>query len=433
MQVIGFFRNKVVKNASWLMMGKMVQMLLSFLVSILTARFLGPSNYGLINYGTAYTTFFASVCTLGINSIIVKNFVDFPEEQGVTIGTTLILRAISSGLSILTIIGIVFVIDRNEPATIMVVALCSISLIFQIFDTFNYWFQAKLKSKVTAIATVFAYLLMSVYKIGLLFSGKNVKWFALSTSIEYLVLALFLLFNYKRYKGPKLSFSIEKSKELLKSSNSYIIAGLMVSIYNSTDRLMLKHMLDESSVAYYSLAVSISTMWVFVLSAIIDSMFPVIMQYRNKDYDKYVQANKKLYALIFYVAITVSFAICLMAPIFIKIVYGVSYLKAVEPLRVIVWYTAFSYLGVARNAWVVSENKQKYLKDIYLGAAIINVVLNRIFIPISGASGAAFASLLTQLSTIFVMPAIIKEMQPNAKLMIDAVLLKDIGIKFKQR
>ena len=105
MQVIGFFRNKVVKNASWLMMGKMVQMLLSFLVSILTARFLGPSNYGLINYGTAYTTFFASVCTLGINSIIVKNFVDFPEEQGVTIGTTLILRAISSGLSILTIIG----------------------------------------------------------------------------------------------------------------------------------------------------------------------------------------------------------------------------------------------------------------------------------------------------------------------------------------
>ena len=68
----------MVKNAGWMIAGKIVQMLIGFVVGLLTARYLGPGNYGLINYAGAYTTFFAAICTLGINSVIVKEFVDAP-------------------------------------------------------------------------------------------------------------------------------------------------------------------------------------------------------------------------------------------------------------------------------------------------------------------------------------------------------------------
>lgn len=115
---------------------------------------------------------FASLCTLGINSIIVKNFVDHPDQQGETIGTTLLLRAISSLLSALVIIGIVSVVDKGERLTVAVVALYSIGLVFQVFDTLNYWFQARLQSKYSAIAELVSYAAMSVYKIVLLALGK---------------------------------------------------------------------------------------------------------------------------------------------------------------------------------------------------------------------------------------------------------------------
>lgn len=143
-------KNKVVKNAGWIIGGKVANKLLAFVVGIFAARYLGPSNYGLINYAAAYATFFASLCTLGINSVIVKSFVDHPDQQGETIGTTLLLRAISSLLSALAIIGIVSVVDRGERLTVVVVALYSIGLVFQVFDTLNYWFQARLQSKYTA-------------------------------------------------------------------------------------------------------------------------------------------------------------------------------------------------------------------------------------------------------------------------------------------
>lgn len=431
------FKNKVVKNAGWIIGGRLVNKLLAFLVGILTARYLGPSNYGLINYAAAYTSFFASVCTLGINSIIVKNFVDHPNEEGKTIGTTLLLRAVSSLLSALMIVGIVGIVDRDEPLTVVVVALCSVGLIFQIFDTLNYWFQARLQSKYSALASLASYAAVSVYKIVLLVLGKSVEWFALASALDYTVLAVVLAAAYFKNGGQRFTASWAKAKELLSSSTSFIISGLMISIYACTDKLMLKQMLGEASVGYYSLASAISVSWAFVLSAIIDSLYPEIVQSFNTNRIYYERKNRQLYAIVFYTSLFMSAAICLLARPFIEILYGASYLPAVQPLRIVVWYTAFSYLGVARNAWMVCENRQKYLKYLYMGAAAINVVLNLLFIPPWGASGAAAASLITQIATIVLMPAVIRPLRPNTKLMLDAVLLRGVlpekqGLKSKE-
>lgn len=418
-------KNRVVKNASWIVGGKVMNRVLAFVVGIFAARYLGPSNYGLINYAAAYATFFASLCTLGINSVIVKNFVDHPDQEGETIGTTLLLRAISSFLSALTIIGIVSIVDKGETLTVVVVALYSIGLLFQVFDTLNYWFQARLQSKYSAIAELLSYAAMSVYKIVLLILGKSVEWFAVASALDYVVLAVFLLIAYHKNGGTRFTCSVRKAKELLKSSGSFIIVGLMVSVYACTDKLMLKQMLDSDAVGYYSLASTISVSWVFVLSAIIDSLYPGIMQSFNSDKLDYERKNKQLYAIVFYVSLIASALICLIARPFVVILYGESYLPAVTPLRVVVWYTAFSYLGVARNAWMVCENRQKYLKYIYIGAAALNVVLNLALIPLWGASGAAAASLLTQIATIL-LPALIPQLRPNARLMLDAMLLRGV-------
>lgn len=419
-------KNKVVRNAGWIIGGKTANKLLAFVVGVFAARYLGPSDYGLINYAAAYATFFASLCTLGIDSVIVKNFVDHPQQEGETIGTTLVLRAISSLLSALTIIGIVSIVDRGERLTVIVVALYSAGLIFQVFDTLNYWFQARLQSKHSAIAELISYAAMSAYKIGLLMLGKSVEWFAVASALEYTVLAVLLLAAYFKNGGVKFSCSVAKARELLKSSSGFIAAGLMVSIYACTDKLMLKQMLGPDAVGHYALAVTVSVAWAFVLSAIINSLYPEIVQSFQTDRLRYERKNRQLYAIVFYVSLFVSALICLVARPFVTIIYGETYLPAVAPLRIVVWYTAFSYLGVARNAWMVCENRQKYLKYLYVGAAVLNVALNLMLIPRWGASGAAAASLITQVATTTVLPALIKPLRPNCKLMLDAVLLRGV-------
>lgn len=423
--MLKFLKNREVNNASWLIGGKMLQMFLSVVVSILSARILGPAHYGLVNYGLAYTNFFMSLCTLGINSIIVKDFVKYPEEKGTAIGSTIVLRLISSGLSVILIILTSCFID-HDPLTVSIVALCAISLLFHAFDIINYYFQSLYQSRITAIATLVAYMATSVYKIILLLNGANLKMFALASSVDYCVLSGFLLMAYKVNRGPKLHFSFRKGKALLKESYHYIISGAMVAIYAQVDKLMLKGMVDEEAVGYYSIATSISGMWVFIVTAIIDSMYPTILQLYQQDQKAFCKKNRQLYAIVFYISALVSVLFTLFGKYAIQILYGDEYLPSYTPLAIVTWYTAFSYLGVARNAWIVCNGMQKYLKYMYLSAVIINIGLNSLMIPQWGASGAALASLITQILTSLVIPAMIPKMRPNVKLMVDAILLNNV-------
>lgn len=425
--------NHEVKNAAWLIGGRVAQMALSLFIGVFTARYLGPANHGLINYGIAYTAFFTALCNLGLNSVIIKDFVDYPDEQGEAIGSALVMRLISSLLSVVMTIGIVSFLDKGEPLTIAVVALCNLGSVFHIFETFNYWFQAQYKSKVTSIATLFAYGVTSAYKIALLVLGKDVRWFAFASSVDYIVIAVFLIISYKQNGGMKLKFSINKCKQLLKVSYNYILSSLMVSVYGQTDKLMLKHFMNESEVGYYATATAICAMWSFVLQAIIDSIYPTIIRLYSVSKEAFIKKNRQLYAIVFYISCFVSVCIVLLGDWGIKLLYGEMYAPAALPLKIITWYTAFSYLGVARNAWIVSEGKQRYLKFIYFGAAVLNVLLNCIFIPLMGGAGAAFASLITQIFTSIILPYFISELRPNARMIIDAILLKDVFSKRQEK
>lgn len=420
--LLRYKQSRVGQNISWIVGGRLIQMLIAFVVNILTARYLGPSNFGLINYAAVYTGFFTSICSLGLNSIIVKELLDNKERQGESLGTVIALKAIASFFSCIAIWALSSIIDKNKPETTIVVLLCSIGLFFQAFSIFEFWFQSRLESKTSSIATIIAYIFMSLYKVILLVKGMSVEWFAMATSVDYFTISVILYFLYKKNGGSPLHFSFTAAKRMLSQSYHFILSSLMVSIYGNTDKFMLKNMLNsEEMVAYYSTAVSLCTTWVFVLQAIIDSFYPTIMESYKSDYSTYKKRNEQLYSLIFYISISVSTVISLIAAPAVKFLYGEAYEAAISPLRVITWYTAFSYLGVARNAWLVCEGKQKYLKYIYGSAIILNVLLNWALIPYYTATGAAIASLVTQIATTIVLPLFIKPIRDNSIMMLRAI------------
>lgn len=420
------FQSAIVKNASWLICGRIAQMIISLVVGILTARYLGPANYGLINYAAAYASFFMAFCTLGINSVLVKAFVDHPQEEGLIIGSSMLLQAVSSFLSLGVIIGIVCFVDAGEKTTIAVTALYGLSLLVRVFEVFHYWFQSRLQSKVTAIVLLIGYLATAVYKVILLILHKPVEWFAVAMALDYLVVGILLMASYKKKGGTRLGCSPFVAKRILRKSVPFILPGLMVAVYGYVDKFMLKQMLGETEVGFYATATAVCGMWAFVLQAVIDSMYPSIMESHRKNYEEYEKKNRQLYGIVFYIAIGVSVLFCLFGKWVVWILYGKDYLPAVLPLKVVTWYTAFSYLGVARNAWIVCEEKQKYLKYIYISAALMNVLMNLLFIPQWGATGAAAASLATQILTTMVIPFFIKDLRYNSVLMIEGILLRKV-------
>jgi O-antigen/teichoic acid export membrane protein len=405
---------------------KIFQMAISLIVNMFTARYLGPSNFGLISYAASFTAFFSSFCTLGINGILVKEIIENKEKNGEIIGTSIVMRFVSSLLSVIVILILVSLLNDGDPLLLIIVLLCSVGIMFNVMETIVYWYQSKLQSKVPSIISLIAYSIMTVYRILLLVFNKDVKWFAFATSLDTMIIAIFLYFSYKKHGGQKLTFSLTRAKYLFSQSYHYILSGLMISIYGQSDKIMLKAMMGTIDVGYYSAALNICSLWTFVLYALIDSARPIIIQTKSVNNDLYEKRITQLYAAVIWISVIVSIIFTVFAGLIIKILYGYDFLPAISPFRILTWFTAFSFLGVAREIWIVCENNQKYLKYIFFFGAIMNIILNYFMINKFGLNGAAISTFITQLSTAIIIPMFFKRLRKNNKYIINALLLKNV-------
>ena len=413
--------NKVAKNATWIIACRVVQAVFALVINMLTARYLGPSNFGLITYASSLVAFVLPIMQLGFSNILVQEVVNNPDREGKTVGTSMFLSVCSSFFCIIGVTAFASIANHDEPVTIIVCLLYSLILIFQALDLMQYWFQAKYLSKYTSIVSLCAYLVVSAYKIYLLITAKSVYWFAISNAFDYALISISIIVIYHKLGGQKLSFSKELGKEMFNRSKHYILSSMMVTVFAQTDKIMIKLMIDEAATGYYGAAVACAGMTSFVFTAIIDSFRPSIFEGQKIGEDVFQYRLTLLYSIIIYISLAQSVVMTILAGLIIHILYGSAYAPAVGALQIVVWYTTFSYMGSVRNIWILANNKQHYLWKINLMGALANIVLNAILIPIIGIYGAAVASLITQFFTNVIVGYIIKPILPNNRIMVEAL------------
>ena len=411
-------KRDVLKNAKWIVGCKIVQSLLQLVIGMLTARYLGPSNYGLISYASSLTAFAIPVMQLGMRSILVQEYVNNPEQEGRILGTTLVMNVAASIVCMLGVVSFAAIANPGEKETIFICLLYSASLFFQAVEMTQYWFQAKLQSRYPSVLMLCTYFVVAAYRIFLLAQQKDVRWFAISHSIEYGIVGFALLLCYYRLSEQKPGFSMALAKRMFAKSRYYIVAGLMVTIFQNTDHVMLKLMVGDAENGFYTTAVTCVSMTQFVYLAIIDSARPLILTSKSQDTARFETEMASLYSLILYLALAQSVFFTVLAKPIITILYGSAYMPAVPVTRIVVWYVAFSCMGTVRNIWILAEGKHSILWIINLSGALFNVVLNAVLIPYVGACGAALASSLTQFFANFVMGFILKPIRPNNRLIL---------------
>lgn len=191
-----------------------------------------------------------------------------------------------------------------------------------------------------------------------------------------------------------------------------MLANLMVMTFSQADRVMIKTMIGDAAMGFYSAAVVCANATDFIFFAVIDSMRPVILEAKLRDEQAYEKNTSFLYAIVIYFSLFQSVVIAIFARPMVYLLYGAAYGPSVGVLKLLIWYTAFSYIGSARTIWILAEGKQRLLWKINLCGALVNILLNWILIPVWGIEGAAFASLVTQMFTNvgigFIMPALRK-------------------------
>lgn len=405
------------KNTAWLLALQIYSMVISFITGPLTARALGPELYGSLGYAESIVAIFATIAALGMDSYIVAELVSGNNEQGKTLGTALVLRLIFGLIGAVLSVGTTWLLRPDSETVILCAALESSMIVLQVYAVFNYWMQANLLSKYFTIASVIALTITALWKLWLYINDRNVFLFALANPIRYLVILILLLVFFRRLNpGIHLSYDRKLASYFMRRGFQFLLAGIGTLIYTRIDRLMVGSLIDDVSLGYYNVAVTLCGLWEVIPGALIESSNPIILEHKGKNEEEYLQSYE---VLLLGITVFCS-AVCLIAMILAKpvivLLYGEAYIPAVPLFIIIMWSTVFSELGSARMIWIVAEKYERQSKYfVYIGA-VTDILLNFLLMKYFGAVGAALATLATELVVFFVSPYLFKETRVSNKL-----------------
>lgn len=361
-------------------LGNIVTFALNLLFPYVATQLYGANILGKYTYGYSIVMMTIFIATMGLSTGLLY-FI--PREGNKYIKSSFVLNFLFS----IVIISILFIFIKDNTVRYMLPLIWFISaeqLFFSIY-------RAKQNIKEFFVINILCGLSLKILLTWLLFNLFKVNSINIIIA-TYISVGLCLIIYSIKQRNMFGEFII--SKEVIKYSLPMIIGSMMAVIMSNIDIIMIGNMLNKQDVAVYNVASKIAT-FPSILLTVLNTVFPPIVAklYHDGELDKL----RKMYKLSARSLALISSIIIILIVIFRNSLLGYYGSEFLEGKYVII----FRGIGQLINASVGSvwyivcmTGRPKVNMIGKILAAIINIILNIILIPIWGISGAALASMI---------------------------------------
>lgn len=399
---------KVAKNIGWALLGKTTTLLGSFIVGIFVARYLGPEQYGLMNYVTSYVTIFQAFALFGMDNIEIREEAKNKEERDAIIGTAFVLKLIFAIITIL-LIYILLQFSDNDIFTQRMIMLYSISIICNCFFVARNYFTSIVWNEYVVKTEIARTVIGVIIKIFLLVIHANLSWFIAAMTFDFVLLASGYCFSYSR-KIDKITlwcFDIKWAKYLIKQSFPLMLSLSAVVIMQRIDQLMISKMIGTENVGQYSVAFKFVEVMIFVPTIIAQTISPVLVKIRNENKDEYVGKSQIFMDLTVWICVIMAIVVCIIAYPLVRFTFGEQYLHAVPVLQIMAFKVVGDALSQTSGQLMIIEGTQKYAVIRNIVGCICCIFLNLLLIPKNGIIGSSIVSVISLFVSGFLVNALI--------------------------
>ena len=424
---------KYLANTSWLFFERILRIAISFVVTIYVVRYLGPKDFGLYSYILSFSWLFASLSSLGLESISTREIVKHPDKKDEINGSVFFLRLVGSIVTIF-LTGLTLFLIGEETYTAILILIASGAFIFQSFSVIEYYFRGTVEAKYNTYALSASVILSSTLKVIFIIIKAPLIYFVLAVVFEYFALAvgLVLVYHSRKFSIFNWKYSKNLATSLFKDSWPLALSGIVVMVYMKIDQVMIKNMMSEEAVGYYAAAVRLCEAWYFIPVTLCNAIFPAIVNAKNVSEEFYNNRMQKLYDILTWMAIGIAIPVTIFSGQIIYLLFGNEFSPAGPVLTIYIWAGVAVFLGVASSQYLINENLTKLSFIRTLVGMILNVALNLILIPLYGIIGSAIATLVSYSAIVFV-TSFHKEYRLQLKMMIRALFLISLAGYIKDR
>lgn len=389
-------KKSITKNYIYNLFYQVLTIIVPLITTPYLSRVLGAEKIGIYSYTLSITTYFILFGTLGVSLYGQREIAylqDNKHERSKTFLEILIMRFITLGASLLLFF---FVFCLHGEYTIYYRILI-LELIAYSLDI-SFYFQGLEEFKKTVIRNSFVKIISTVCIFVFVKTKEDLtKYFfiyVLSTLLGNLSLWMYL---------PKFVEKI-KMKELrairhLKPIIGLFIPQVAIQIYTVLDKTMIGSIInDKSEVGFYEQAQKIVKLLLTIATSLETVMVPRMANtYAKGDREKLKEYINKSFSFVIFLAFPLMFGIISVSNKFVPLFYGQGYEKVIYLIAIISpIIVAIGLSNVVGTQYLLPTKQQKKFTISVTIGAIVNFILNMIFIRLWESIGASIATVLAE-------------------------------------
>jgi O-antigen/teichoic acid export membrane protein len=389
-------------NALWLIAEKMISTVGLFLVSAFVARYIGPATVGVIALAVASFQIVLVISQFGSENIIIRRL-SCSLDSGIALAkASLWMRAL---IYIIFAIPVLWYSYSENEIEFIFSGAVAIATFFTAVDLIATYNDTTLNSRINAVFNLCGLILALLVRYFIVEFELDILWLTVPIIITTgLPFALRVVHFYSRSQYANIKMKGRHffyCRYLLVTGSAMFIANISVAIYPRMNIFFLSQLSHAEVLGVYSVAVTLSTAWSFIMIAVITSNFPAI--YSEQDEKSVMLKTAQLSAFIIAVSLSVMLGFAALGKIFIAALYGPAFADVYVPVLILCGGTMLSTLGTVTSRVILKYAGYRYLSYKSLVTLVLCAPLSWYLIDAYGPIGASVSVVLLELISLTVL------------------------------
>jgi O-antigen/teichoic acid export membrane protein len=329
--------SKLLKNVASLGVVQLVNYVFPLITVPYISRIIGPEGYGIINYATAFVAYFVLLVGYGFDLTATRRIALDPNDllgRNKVFSEVINARVILLMLSfLLFLLAILFLepIKKDIRVSLLLFITCLSTIL-----TPQFIYQGLQELSIFAKVNFVKGLISTILVFMIIKNPDDYIWLiTINVSVGLLMSIFFLLHAFKKFK---LKFNLIAPRDtfiLLWNERMIFLSTIVVSLYTTTNTVLLGFFDSIDNVGYFTTSQSFLTIITTVLTVpLATALFPYIGTSFSISREQGLDIVSKILPIVFYIVTFSCLGLWLFSPFLVSFLYGGKFNNSILPLQI---------------------------------------------------------------------------------------------------
>ncbi|HEY3273008.1 MAG TPA: flippase, partial [Methanocella sp.] len=380
-----------------LITANLISLALGLFINIYVARYFTPDNYGILSAALNLAMLFTIFTDLGVSRYLTLEVARKPGAARDYINSSLFIKLVLVMVTYGAILITAYVSGFSDDKLFVVAIIGIYMMLVSIAQIFQAYFQSIHAMEHIAICYLINPVILLIGIAYIIITGEGIVALAmlyLTSGVIVLVYTIAVFIWYTR-EMPKLEMKLVRP--IIAGGLPLSLGSIFYFIYYKIDIQMIDYLKGSVAVGYYSAAYKLVEAVICIPSMISMATFPLISYYFFQNDSKLGLLLNQVTKYLFLLGLPIMIGTFLLADKFIFLCYQDKYAESIDVLKVLSAGLLLLFISSVQGDFLAGSNMQKAAMYINAIAAVFNVGLNFLVIPVYGIVGSAYTVVVTQL------------------------------------